>query len=164
MPIFYPFSSFSSPSCPLCSPKPEAFGPLQQLCPAFGWVRDWAAQGSSCHSFPWRRSGRARRWHGWRNLKHVAGLCPTALWRTRSCLLYLTGFSCGKCWGRRGRGTANVNTCEYVFNARVLPTTIPRNFPSCSFRKVCTFYFTGRKTEASWSRSQMGRLSTFPRP
>lgn len=114
MPIFYPFSSFSSPSCPLCSPKPEAFGPLQQLCPAFGWVRDWAAQGSSCHSFPWRRSGRARRWHGWRNLKHVAGPCPTALWRTRSCLLYLTGFSCGKCWGRRGRGTANVNTCEYV--------------------------------------------------
>lgn len=163
MPIFYPFS-FSSPSCPLCSPKPEAFGPLQQLCPAFGWVRDWAAQGSSCHSSPWRRGGRARRWHGWGNLKHVAGPCRTALWRTRSCLLYLTCFSCVQCWGRRGRGTANVNTCEYVFDAQVLPTTIPRNFPSCSFRKFCTFYFTDRKTEASWSHSQTGRLSTFTRP
>lgn len=54
VPIFYPFSSFSSPSCPLWSPKPEAFGPLQQLRPAFGCVRDWAALRSSCHSSLWR--------------------------------------------------------------------------------------------------------------
>lgn len=47
-----PLPSSPIPSCPLPSPKPEAFGPFQQLCQAFGWVRAQAGEGSSCHPSP----------------------------------------------------------------------------------------------------------------
>lgn len=50
-----PSPSSPTPSCPLPSPKPKAFGPLQQLCQAFGWVRAWAGEGSSCHPSPCRQ-------------------------------------------------------------------------------------------------------------
>lgn len=48
------------PSCPLRSPKPEAFGPFQQLGQAFGWVRARGGEGSSCHPSPCRQAVGAR--------------------------------------------------------------------------------------------------------